>query len=121
MKLADVLRDLSIHKPFIVTGNSLATKTDVIEQVKKAAGCQIAGVFASIKQHAPIQDIKNAVDELKKSKGDGIIAVGGGSPIDASKVIISFYNGRNGYTAEVDQYSNNVISCRTNYYCWLYR
>jgi alcohol dehydrogenase class IV len=91
-----VLRDLSIHKPFIVTGNSLATKTDVIEQVKKAAGCQIAAVFASIKQHAPIQDIKNAVDELKTSKGDGIIAVGGGSPIDASKLIISFYKEETG-------------------------
>jgi alcohol dehydrogenase class IV len=95
-KLADILRDLSISKPFIITGNSLATKTDVIEQVKKATGTQLAVVFASIKQHAPIQDIKKAVDELKNSKSDGIIAVGGGSPIDASKLVISFYKEETG-------------------------
>jgi len=95
-KLADVLRELSISKPFIITGNSLATKTDVIEQVKKAAGTEIGAVFASIKQHAPIQDIKKAVDELKKSKSDGIIAVGGGSPIDASKIVVSFYKEETG-------------------------
>jgi len=95
-KLADVLHDLSIYKPFIITGNSLATKTDVIEQVKKAAGCEVAAVFTSIKQHAPIQDIKGALAELKKSESDGIIAVGGGSPIDAAKIVISFYKEQTG-------------------------
>jgi alcohol dehydrogenase class IV len=95
-KLADVLRELSIFKPFIITGNSLATKTDVIEQVKKAAGTDIAAVFSSIKQHAPIEDIKKAVDQLKKSGGDGIIAVGGGSPIDAAKIVVSFHKEETG-------------------------
>jgi len=95
-KLADVLHDLSIYKPLIITGNSLATKTDVIEQVKKAAGCEVAAVFTSIKQHAPIQDIKEALAELQKSESDGIIAVGGGSPIDAAKIVISFYKEQTG-------------------------
>ena len=90
-KLADVLRDLSISKALIITGNSLATKTDVIEQVKRAAGCPLTTVFSSIKQHAPIGDIQNAVEELKRSGSDGIVAVGGGSPIDAAKLAISFY------------------------------
>lgn len=95
-KLANVLRELSISKPFIVTGNSLATKTDVIEQVKKAADTEIGAVFASIKQHAPILDIKKALDELEKSESDGIVAVGGGSPIDAAKIVISFYKEKTG-------------------------
>ncbi|CAF1476410.1 unnamed protein product [Adineta steineri] len=95
-KLADILRDLSISKPLIITGNSLATKTDVIEQVKKAANSQISGVFSSIKQHAPVEDIKKCVNELKESKCDGIIGVGGGSPIDAAKIVISFYKEETG-------------------------
>lgn len=49
------------------------------------------GFFASIRQHAPIQDIHDAVDELKKTESDGIIAVGGGSPIDAAKVVVGLY------------------------------
>lgn len=31
------------------------------------------------------------MNQLKKNGGDGIIAVGGGSPIDAAKIVISFY------------------------------
>jgi alcohol dehydrogenase class IV len=64
--------------------------------VKKAADTEMAVVFASIKQHAPVEDIKRAVDELKKSESDGIIAVGGGSPIDAAKIVISFYKKETG-------------------------
>jgi len=93
-RLPDILRELSISKPFIITGNSLATKTDVIEQVKKVA--KTNNVFASIKQHAPIQDIYNALNELKSTESDGIIAVGGGSPIDAAKMVVSFYKEHTG-------------------------
>ncbi len=64
--------------------------------MKKAAGCEVAAVFTSIKQHAPIQDIKEALAELQKSESDGIIAVGGGSPIDAAKILISFYKEQTG-------------------------
>lgn len=79
-KLAEILRELSITKPFIITGTSLETKTNVIEQVKNAAGIEVDAIFTSIKQHAPIEDIRKALDELKKSKSDGIVAVGGGLP-----------------------------------------
>lgn len=95
-KLAEILRELSIIKPFIITGTSLATKTNVIEQVKDAAGTEVGGISTSIKQHAPIQDIRKALDDLKKSKSDGIVAVGGGSPIDAAKVVLGFYKEETG-------------------------
>lgn len=95
-KLPELLQQLSITKPFIITGTSLATKTDVIETVKNAAGTIIGGVFTTIKQHAPIEDINLAIDKLKKSESDGIIAVGGGSPIDAAKVVLSSYNDETG-------------------------
>lgn len=95
-KLSDILRDLSISKAFLITGHSLATKTDVIEQVKKEAKCSITVVFSSIKQHAPFEDITQAVEELKQTESDGIIAVGGGSPIDAAKLVIYFYKEQTG-------------------------
>lgn len=74
----------------------MATKTNVIEQVKGATGAEVAAVFTSIKQHAPIQDIRKTLDELRKCKGDGIIAVGGGSPIDAAKVVVALHNEETG-------------------------
>jgi len=93
-KLPEVLAELSVSRPLIITGNSLATKTDVIEQVKKFANAST--VFSSIKQHAPVQDIYRAVDEIKNTESNGIVAVGGGSPIDAAKVVISLYKEKTG-------------------------
>ncbi|CAF3153095.1 unnamed protein product [Rotaria socialis] len=90
-KLADILSELSVSKPFLVTGTSLATKTDITERVKNASGCESVVVFSGIQQHSPIQHIRNAVVELKTSDSDRIIAIDGGSHIDAAKLMIHLY------------------------------
>lgn len=48
------------------------------------------GTFSEIGQHSPIADIKKGVQVLKDLNADAIISVGGGSPIDASKLILHF-------------------------------
>lgn len=63
----------------------------MIECVKSASGCEFTTVFSSIQQHSPIQNIRDAVAELHKNDNNGIIAVGGGSPIDAAKLMIYLY------------------------------
>ena len=101
-KLPDVLKQLGVTRPFIVTSTSLATKTDVIEQVKRTVEggedhkAQVAQVFYEIGQHAPIAGIRKGVDILLSSDADGIIAVGGGSPIDSGKAIVGEYKKKTG-------------------------
>ncbi|CAF1932624.1 unnamed protein product [Rotaria magnacalcarata] len=119
-KLADILSELSISKPFLVTSASLATKTDIIESIKNASGCESVVVFSGIQQHSPIQHIRNAVIELKMRGSDGIIAVGGGSPIDAAKLVIHLYKERNRSIAQVSQHSNDTLGCRIHHYLWLH-
>ena len=52
---------------------------------------QIYGAtFSEIGQHSPIAGIKRGVQVLKDLNGDTIVSVGGGSPIDASKLILDF-------------------------------
>ena len=46
--------------------------------------------FSEIGQHSPIADIKKGVQVLKDLNADTIVSVGGGSPIDASKLILHF-------------------------------
>jgi alcohol dehydrogenase class IV len=48
------------------------------------------GTFSEIGQHSPIGDIRKGVQVLKDLNADTIISVGGGSPIDASKLILHF-------------------------------
>lgn len=95
-KLGDALESLSIRQPFIVTGKSLATKTKVIEQVKEASRCGSSSVFTGIEQHAPVATIRAAIGELQATQADGLIAVGGGSPIDAAKLIVHFHQEETG-------------------------
>lgn len=75
-------------KAFIITGNSLATKTSLIKDVEKLLGERHAGTYSKIKQHAPVAQLDEATDQvLKDSNIDTIISIGGGSPIDSAKAI----------------------------------
>ena len=87
-KLRDELERMGSRRPFLVTGQSIARKTDLVEQVERASGRKLAGTFAEIKQHAPISGIISATDAAKDAKADSLISLGGGSPIDSTKIIV---------------------------------
>lgn len=76
-------------KAFIITGRSLAEKTPLVKQLEQLLGEKhLAGTFSNIKQHAPVAELDKAVELVgKDDKIDTIISLGGGSPIDSSKVI----------------------------------
>ena len=76
-------------KAFVITGSSLATKTPLIQQVEDLlTSAHHAGTFSDIKQHAPVADLDNATDMVRKDQNiDTIISIGGGSPIDSAKAI----------------------------------
>ncbi|KAF2433577.1 maleylacetate reductase [Tothia fuscella] len=76
-------------KAFIITGNSLATKTQLIKQVEQLLGPDHhAGTFSKIGEHAPIAQLDEATNKVKNDDQiDTIISIGGGSPIDSAKAI----------------------------------
>lgn len=85
--------NLKNKKAFILTGKSLATKTKVIERVQQilsSKGYYSGETYYDIGEHAPVAGIREAVERIKRSNADVIVAVGGGSPIDAAKAV-SFY------------------------------
>ena len=56
----------------------------------------MAGTFSEIGEHAPVAGIRKGVEALGAGHADGIVAVGGGSPIDAAKAIIHYHQKENG-------------------------
>lgn len=73
---------------FIVTGQTLATKTPVIRQLEVLLGEHHAGTFAGIKQHGEAAGVDEAFAMVSANSSiDTILSVGGGSPIDAAKVV----------------------------------
>lgn len=72
-------KDTAINA-LIVTGQSLATKTPVIQNaidILHKAGIQ-AQVHHGIGQHAPVAGIKEAVKLVQSNKIDILISIGGG-------------------------------------------
>lgn len=72
----------------MVTGTSLASKTNLIKQVEEQLGQHHVATYSKIGQHAPIKQLDEATEQvLKDGSIDTIISVGGGSPIDSAKAI----------------------------------
>lgn len=75
-------------KAFIITGNSLATKTLLVKDVEKLLGSKHAGTFSKIGEHAPVAQLDAATQIVENdSSVDTVISIGGGSPIDSAKAI----------------------------------
>jgi len=85
-------------KAFIITGNSLATKTQLIKQVEQLLGTEKhAGTFSRIGEHAPVAQLDEANEMVESDLNiDTIISVGGGSPIDSAKAISYRVNQKTG-------------------------
>lgn len=85
--LTEVLPSTS-SKVFIVTGQSIATKTPLLNQVEKFLGARHAATFSNIKQHGLVAEVDEATDLVSKNPSiDTLLSIGGGSPIDAAKTI----------------------------------
>ncbi len=87
------LQKIKYRKAVIVTGGQSMMKTGVIERVKSLMakeGCEIT-VFSGISKNPTTVRILEGAEFLKKERPDAVLAVGGGSAIDAAKVMVLFY------------------------------
>ena len=86
--LAGELDRIGSNRPFLVTGQTIAEKTDLPSRVEQAAGRKLAGVFSGIRQHAPMSGIRRGLSAATDAKADSLISLGGGSPIDSTKILV---------------------------------
>ncbi|KAF9566696.1 alcohol dehydrogenase IV [Agrocybe pediades] len=88
--LPKLLSVLGVKKALVVTGKSLHSKTDVVRKVEATLKEHDAwgGTFFEIGEHSPIAGIRNGIQQYDKTGCDCIVAVGGGSPVDASKAML---------------------------------
>ncbi|PWN40151.1 Dehydroquinate synthase-like protein [Ceraceosorus guamensis] len=76
-------------KAMILTGSSLS-KTSIIPEAEKILGKHFALTYTGIGEHSPVEGIRKALGGMKEHGANVIVAIGGGSPIDAAKAI-SYY------------------------------
>lgn len=89
----EYLSKVKYSKIVVVTGGQSMTKTGVIDKIKtimKADDSNFS-VFSGIKKNPTTAQVLEGTEFLLKEKPDVIIAAGGGSSIDAAKIMMLFY------------------------------
>ncbi len=89
----EYLKELRYKKYFIVTGKSSMFKNGTINRTQKILeenNCQYS-VFSGVGANPTVSEVLEGVSQMKTFKPDAVIGLGGGSAIDASKVMTLLY------------------------------
>lgn len=89
----EYLKEIKYNKAFIITGGQSMFKSGVIDKVKEYLGNNEERIFvySGIGKNPTTEEVKKGVESIKKFEPDLVVAVGGGSPIDAAKIIALLY------------------------------
>lgn len=85
--LSQYLANHGVERAMIITGNTLANKTDLVDRIEEYAGGRVAHVYSSSKQHVPRSSVLEAAQLAREINADGLISFGGGSPNDTAKAV----------------------------------
>ena len=86
-RLASEMDRLGKQRAFVITGTTIATKTDLLDRVRQILGERFAGMFYPISQHVPRRDVLAAASRAREAKADVLVSLGGGSPVDGTKAV----------------------------------
>jgi maleylacetate reductase len=71
---------------FVTSTRSLAQKENgPLQRIEQALGARHVGTFATIRAHSPREDVVAGAAQARAARADLLVAVGGGSVIDATK------------------------------------
>lgn len=87
-QIGTLLEQYGVERAILITGITLFTKTDLVEQISRAANGRIAAVFSNCRQHVPRQSVLECANMARAASVDGVISFGGGSPNDLAKAVV---------------------------------
>ncbi len=85
--LGEELDRLGAGEVALVTTRSLANAEGLVRRLQRALGQRRIEATAVVRQHAPVADLEAAVELVASSAAGAVVSFGGGSPIDAAKVV----------------------------------
>ncbi len=88
IELAEVCRQVGISRPLIVTDSGLASLDMVKEIVRSAQEADLTvGLFSDVQPNPIWENVEAGLVAYREGGHDGVVALGGGSPLDVGKSI----------------------------------
>jgi maleylacetate reductase len=85
---AEEAERLGARRVLLVVSRTLNTTTDEIDRIRTALGARCAGTFDGVSQHTNRSEVVRAAAVGLELQADLVVAVGGGSVVDAGKMIM---------------------------------
>ncbi|WP_027526888.1 iron-containing alcohol dehydrogenase [Bradyrhizobium sp. Ec3.3] len=89
---AEALREeaerLGARRVYLIVSRTLNSKTDEIEKIRKALGERHAETFDGVPQHTTREAVVQIAERATEAKADLVAAIGGGSVVDAAKIVL---------------------------------
>jgi len=93
------------RRVFVLATGSLSRATGQFQDLKGALGSRYAGLFDEVAAHSPRADVLRALSAARAADADLLVTIGGGSIIDAGKVVQLALNEGIESAAELLQYA----------------
>jgi maleylacetate reductase len=97
--LAAELARLETTRIALVSTRSLIAEKRLVDVVERALGDARVGATVVVSQHAPMDEVDAALERAAEAEANGVVSFGGGSSIDAAKMIAVRLADRTGKTA----------------------
>ncbi|OKO84032.1 iron-containing alcohol dehydrogenase [Bradyrhizobium sp. NAS96.2] len=89
---AEALREeaerLGAKRIYLIASRTLNTTTDEIEKIRKALGDRHAATFDGVPQHTTRDVVTLIARQASEARADLVVAIGGGSVVDAAKIVL---------------------------------
>lgn len=85
--LLQQVEEQGFRSVFLLASNSLTSACEQFAELRGKLGNRSVGLFHDIAAHTPRSDVMRALKAARKADADLLVAMGGGSIIDACKVI----------------------------------
>jgi maleylacetate reductase len=86
--LIDEVRRYGSERVFVVSTSSLQRLEEgPLQRIERALGERHVGTYGTVRSHSPREDVVAAANAAREARADLLVAVGGGSVIDATKTM----------------------------------
>ena len=86
--LKQAVQRTGARRPFLVCGQSVANRTNLLERIVQSLGEAPVGVFEGAQTGSPASSVMEGAQMARDAQADLIIAVGGGSAVVTARAII---------------------------------
>ncbi len=76
---------IGAHRVFLVTGQSIMTKTNLVDRLVELLAGRLVGIYGGVRQHVPGSTVVEAAAQAREERVDLLLSLGGGSAIDTAR------------------------------------